>query len=96
MVLVLELLCQPVDDHMVEVIAAQMGVAVGGFHLKHTVAQLQNGDIEGAAAQVKHRNLHVGHLLVQAVGQSGRSRLVNDTFHIQTGNCTGLLGRLTL
>ena len=81
---------------MVEVVAAEVRVAVGGFHLEDTVAQLEDGDIEGTAAEVKHGHLGVGFLLVQTVSQSGCGRLVDDTFHVQTRNLAGLLGGLTL
>ena len=72
-----------------------MGVAVGGLHFKHTVADLQHGDVECAAAQVVDRDVLVG-LLVEAVGQRGGGRLVNDAQHVQAGDLAGILGRLTL
>ena len=50
--LALELVDQPVDDALVEVLAAQEGVAAGGAHLEQALRQLQDRDVEGAAAQV--------------------------------------------
>ena len=50
--LALELLDQPVDDALVEVLAAQEGVAAGGAHLEEALRHLQDRDVEGAAAQV--------------------------------------------
>ena len=38
----------------VDVVAAQVGVAVGGQHFKNSVLQLENGDIESAASEIIH------------------------------------------
>ncbi len=53
---------------LVEIVAAQEGVAVGGLHFEHAFAQLQDGDVEGAAAEVIDRDGLV-FLLVQPVGK---------------------------
>ena len=60
---------QPVEDGVVKVVAAQESIAVGGQHLKDAVAQLQDGDVKSAAAQVKDGHGGIGLLLVNAVGQ---------------------------
>ena len=72
-----------------------MGVAVGGLHFEDAVADFENRNIEGAAAEVVDRNGFVT-LLVQAVGKRRRRRLVDDPEHFQTGDLAGVLGRLTL
>ncbi len=84
-----------VDDALVEVVAAQAVVAVGGQHFDDAVADLQDGDVERAAAEVVNHNLLVG-FLVEAVGQRSGRRLVDDTQHFQTRDLAGVLGRLTL
>ena len=91
-----KLLSQPVDDLMVEVVAAQVRVTIGGLHFKHAVTQFQDGDIEGTATEVEHGHFGVCFLLVKAVCQSGSRRFVDNTFHVQTGDLTSLLGGLTL
>ena len=58
--LLLEGLGHVVDDAVVEVVAAQAGIAVGGQHFKHAVADLQQAYVEGAAAQVVHQDLVAG------------------------------------
>ena len=47
---------QPVDDRLVEVVAAEMVVAGGGLDLEHAVADLEHRHVEGAAAEVEHED----------------------------------------
>ena len=48
----LELVGQPVDDALVEVVTAEVRVAVGRLDLEDALAQLQDRDVERAAAEV--------------------------------------------
>ena len=93
---VLELLYEPVDNHLVEVVTAQVGVAVGGEHFKHTATELEDGDIKRTATEVEHGNLHVLVGLVHTISQGGCGGLVHDALHVQTGNLSGLLRGLAL
>ena len=94
-VALLELLNEVVGDALVEVVAAEAVVAGRGQHFDDTVADLQHGDVERAAAEVVDHDLLVG-LLIEAVGQRGRRRLVDDTLDVEAGDLAGVLGRLTL
>jgi len=85
----------PVHDTLVEVVAAQAVVAGGGQYLDNAVADLQDGHVEGAAAQVVDHDLLVG-LLVDAVGQGRGGGLVDDPLYFQTGDAAGILGGLAL
>ena len=40
------------DEQVVDVVAAEMGVAVGGDDFEDAFVQLEDGDVEGAAAEV--------------------------------------------
>ena len=94
-VLGLEGIRHPVDDALVEVVAAQMGVAVGGQNFGNAVAHLDDGDIEGAAAEVVDHDLLVV-FLIDAVCQRSGSGLVDDTLDVQARDGAGVLGSLTL
>ena len=94
-VLFLELAHDPVDDALVDVVPAQVRVAVGGLHLHHALAHFQNRDVERAAAEVVHRDGLVL-LLVQPIGQRRRRRLVDDAHHFQAGDLARVLGGLPL
>ena len=78
----LELRDDPLDHALVEVVAAEVGVAVRGLHLDDALAHLEDRDVEGAAAEVVDRDRLVL-LLVEAVGEGGRGRLVDDAQHLE-------------
>ena len=93
--LLLEFVGQIVDQAHVEVLAAEEGVAVGRLHLEHAVADLENGNVERAAAKVVDRD-RAGLLLVETVGERRRGRLVDDAQHFEAGDLAGILGGLAL
>ena len=92
----LDFVRQKIDQPLVQVVAAQPGVAVGGEDLENALAQFQNGKIERAAAQVIDRDFGVLLQLVQAVGQRRRGRLVDDALDGESGQFAGLLGGVAL
>src|SRR5262249_20588195 len=85
----------PVHDAGIPIVTAEVGVAVGCFYFEDTVANFQNGNVKGAAAQVVDRNLFVL-LLVQAVGQGSSGRLINDAQDFQARDFSRVLGRVAL
>ena len=91
----LELVGQPVDDPRVEVLAAEEGVAVGRLHLEHAVADLEDRNVERAAAKVVDGD-RLAVFLLEPVGERGRGRLVDDAQHFKTRDLAGVLGRLAL
>ena len=52
----LEFLDQPIDDALVDVVTAQVRVAVGGLHFDDAFADFQDGNVERAAAEIVHRD----------------------------------------
>ena len=73
-----------------------MSVTIGRLNLKHASTQLEDRNIKRTATKVKHSNALVIVGLVQAIGQCGSGRLVDDAFHLQTSNLASLDGSLTL
>ncbi len=81
---------------MVEVITAEVGVAVGRLHFEYAVAEFEDGDIECTAAEVEYSDFLVFVGLVKAVGKSGCRRFVDDTANGEAGDFACFLGGLTL
>src|ERR1019366_8149097 len=94
-VFLLELADDPVDDALVDVVAAQVGVAVGRLDLDHAFAYFENRDIEGAATEIVDGDGFVL-FLVEAVSQRRRGGLVDDAHNFETGDPAGVLGGLAL
>ena len=91
----LEFIGHPVHDALIEVIAAQMSIAVRRLYFEYAVTQFQDGHIEGAAAEVIDQDgLVIG--LVDAVSQCSSGRFIDDTLYIQTGDTACILRGLTL
>jgi len=91
-VVALERLDQPVDDALVPVVTAEVGVAVGGLDLEDALTDVEQGHVEGAAAEVEHQDRLVLALLVEAVGQGGGGGLVDDAQDLEAGDLARLLG----
>ena len=84
-----------VGDSSVEVVPAEMRVAIGRQHLKNSVLELEDRNIEGAPTEVVHGDDTLGSLL-EAVSQRGRRGLIHDTEDFQPGNQARILGGLSL
>ena len=80
----LKVVGEPVDDPLVEVFAAEIGVAVGRFDLEDAVLQLEDRNIERAAAEVvdSDQALLVA-ALVETVGERCGRGLVDDPFDFE-------------
>ena len=97
----LELRDHPVDDRLVEVVAAEVVVAVRRLDLEDpaaraVVAELEHRHVERAAAEVEDEDHLVRALLVEPVGERCRGRLVDDADDVQAGDLPGVLRRLAL
>ena len=91
-----ELARHPVDEPLVDVVSPEVRVAVGGLHLEDAVAELEDGDVEGPAAQVVDGDGLLAAVLVQAVGERGGGGLVHDALHLQPRDAARVLRRLAL
>ncbi len=83
------------DEGVVPVIAAELGVAVGGEDFEDAVADFENGNIEGSTAEVINGDFLIG-FFVETVGQRGGGRLVDDAEDLESGDLTGCLGGVAL
>ncbi len=107
----LELIGNVVHQYLVEVVAAEVRVAIRGQHLENAViAHIEDRNIERTTTQVEHCYLLIL-LLVEGVGDAGRSRLVDNAhallddlailapylvFGVETGDGRGIDGGLPL
>ena len=91
----LELFHQPLDNALVDIVATQMRITIGGLHLDHTFAHFQDGNIEGPAAKVVDGDGLV-FLLVQPISQRGSGWLIDDALYVETGDLAGVFGCLAL
>jgi hypothetical protein len=73
-----------------------MSVTVGGQHLKDTVVNGQDTDIKSTTTKVKDKDVLLATLLVQTIGNSSSSWLIDDPSNIEAGNDTSILGCLPL
>ena len=92
----LELGDHPVDDGLVEVVAAEVVVAVRRLDVIDALAEFEHGDVERPAAEVEHEDRVLRALLVEPVRQRSRGRLVDDPQDIEPGDLAGVLRRLAL
>ena len=80
---------------LVEVLPPQEGVAVGALDLEDAVADLEDRDIEGAPAEIEHRDGLVA-FRIEAECEGRRGGLVDDPHHVEARDLAGILGGLAL
>ena len=92
---VLDLVERDAHQQVVDVVAAQVCVAVGGQNFEDAFMQAQNGNIERAAAQIVDRD-HSVFALIESVGQRRGRRLIHQPQHFESRDAPGVLGGLPL
>ena len=83
------------DEPVVDIVAAQVRVAVSRQDFENPFVQLENGDVERAAAQVID-GYDPLFAFVETVRQSGGGRLVHQPQHVEAGDAARVLGGLPL
>ena len=76
----------------IEIIAAKEEVAVGREHLEHVAVDLEDRDVERAAAEIEHADELIL-VAAEAVRERGRRGLVDQARDREAGEPTGFLGR---
>src|SRR6266849_3508442 len=86
-------------QQIVNVVAAEVRVAVGGKNLEDVAFgggnQFEDGNVKGAAAEIVDGDF-AALLFVEAVGKRGRGRFVHEAKNFETGDFAGVLGGLAL
>ncbi len=72
-----------------------MGIAIGGDHLKDAFMQLENGDVEGSAAEIVDRD-DAFFLAIETIRQGGGCRLIDQAQNFEAGHASRILGSLPL
>ncbi len=94
-ILFLELVGHVVHQHLIEIVTAEVCIAVSTDDAEHAIGHFEYGHVERAAAKVEDHDL-LTLLLIEPVGQRGGGRLIDDPCHFQPGNLAGILRGLTL
>jgi hypothetical protein len=84
-----------IDHQVIEIFSSKMGVSVGTLDLKDSLLDLKDRYIKSSSSEIVDGDNLVS-LLVQAIGKSGGSRLINNTQDVKSRDLTGILGGLTL
>ncbi len=80
---------------MIEIVAAERGVAGGCQYFEDAAREAQDRQVEGATSEVVDGVGTLG-AVVEAVRDRGRGRLVEQAQHIQSCDARRILGRLPL
>jgi len=89
-VLLVDELDEVVEDSLIEILTSQMGVTTGGHDFEDTGVDTEDGDIESTTTEIEDNDVFFT-LLVETVGNSGSSGLVDDSDNVETSDGTGIL-----
>ncbi len=91
-----EIVDDVIHNSLIEIVAAEHAVTVGGKNLEHSVADIENGHIERAAAEIVNHDLMRSFILIESVSKSRRRGFVDDTKHVQARDFACVLCCLSL
>src|SRR5690606_39080310 len=78
-------LADMVEENLVEVVAAEMVVAVGCEDLENVAGDLQDRDVEGSAAEIED-SIRAGALAAEAVRERGGGWFINNAEDFEAGH----------
>src|ERR1700730_15368312 len=73
----------PIDQNVIPVITAQVGIAVRRLYFEDAIADFENGNVERSPAQVIDGDLLVL-LLIKTICQRGCGRFVDNAENVET------------
>jgi hypothetical protein len=93
----LELVLEVVQEGIVEVLSAKMGVTIRRLNGENTTADVQKGNIESSSTEIENEDVFLGlRLPVETVGDGGSSGLIDDPQNVKASNGTSVFGGQTL
>ncbi len=83
------------NQQIIDIVATEVRVAVGGGDLEDAVVELENRNVESAATEIVDGDDSVL-VFVEAVGKRSRGRFVDETKHVESGDAAGIFCGLAL
>ena len=80
----LEFIGDKIEHPLVKIVPPEVRVAVCRFHFEHSVAELEDRDIERPAAEIVNGDLEVFVFLVESVRERGGGRLIDDALDLES------------
>jgi hypothetical protein len=76
----LELIFEMLQQSVVEILSAQVGVARGSLDGEDATTDVEEGDIKGSSSKIENENILLAFsLTIKAVSNSSGSRLIDNT-----------------
>ena len=96
LVLALELLDEVVDETVIEILTTKVSVTSGGLDFEDTLLDGQEGNIESSSSEIEDEDVALTNGLIETVGDSSSSGLIDDTEDAKARDGTSVLGSLAV
>ena len=93
--LLLEFGYDVVDESDIEIFSSEVSVTVSRLDFEYTFLHLEDRDIECSSSKIVDSDLSRV-VSVKSVSESGGSRFVDNSENVETSDCSGILGSLSL
>ena len=95
--LLLEFALEMLEEGVVEIFSSKMGISRNSLDSENSVSDGEEGNIESSTTKIEDEDiLLLGAFRIEAIGDSGGSGLVDDTEDVQSSNCAGVFGGISL
>ena len=83
LVFTLEFLDKVVDETIIKIFSAKMGITSGGLDFENTLLNSEERDVESSSTEIEDEDVaFAGNLLVETIGDSGRSGFIDDSENV--------------